>query len=110
MVTPSNFAIAFPNHQPPVLGFKVADLAPDLKTLIKSIVATGGYIQEADLITLAAQLPTAQVVVKWCNSPRTVGDAKVALENIQSRAKIETDFPREVFFSAGICDVLQKAL
>ena len=110
MVSPSNFAVAFPNNQPPVLGFKVTDLTPELKTLLKSIVDTGGYIQEAELITLAAQLPTAQVVVKWCNSPRTVGDAKVALENIQSRAQAETDYPREVFFSAGICDVLQKTL
>ena len=97
-------------QQPVELGFKPEELQEPTRSLVKRIVEIGGYIQAEELVQLAEQLPTAQVVIKWSSAPRSILPAKEALATITIREDSGNDYVREVFFSAGACDAIRQQL
>lgn len=100
----------FPESKPIQLEFKVTDLSLSLQSMLRQIIDGGGYISEDDIQVLVQELPAIPVVIKWGAAPRSVLPVKEALVAITACETAQTDYVREVFFSAGYCDALGKAL
>ena len=80
-----------------------------MKTIL-NILENGGFLTEESLAELAATFPQAKVVVKWQNSPRSIGAAVDVIKAIEKNEKNDYDYAREVFFSCESYDALCKAL
>lgn len=100
----------FPDAKPIQLDFNVRDLSLQLQGMLRQIVDGGGYISDTDIQILNKEMPNVPVVIKWGSSPRSVLPIKDAVVAIDTYERDQTDYVREVFFSAGYCESINKAL